>query len=125
MSNDGDSMRWLDPDPGWLARMTSIGVAFVDPPAITCGDLLSLVTAVKFAKVILNSAIPCQSCGADPRISPPSGKELPVVKGALDAQAEAEKECYLVKRECEDLRRKLRDAESTISDLRFQIGRNS
>lgn len=39
---------------------------------------------------LLHECNPCQSCGADPRVSPPSGKELPVVRGALDAQAEAE-----------------------------------
>lgn len=36
-------------------------------------------------------ADPCQSCGSDPRVSPETGAELPVVKGALEAQAAAER----------------------------------
>jgi hypothetical protein len=125
MSIDFD-LRWLDIDPAFFNRLTRIGLSAVDPPAITCGELLSLVTFAKFAKIYIETcAIPCQSCGADPRISPPSGKELPVVKGALDAQAEAEKNYYLARRECEAMRSKLRDVESTIAYLRLQIQRSS
>jgi len=36
----------------------------------------------------------CESCGANPFVSPASGAELPIVAGALDAQAKAESECF-------------------------------
>ena len=87
-------------------------------PAIGFGDLVYLVRLATAYQDLYEAAIPCQSCGADPRISPASGEELPVVKGALDEQAQAEKACWAAQREAEELRTRLRAAESTIMDLR-------
>lgn len=37
---------------------------------------------------------PCKSCGADPSVHPDSGAELPIVRGALDAQEDAERRLF-------------------------------
>jgi hypothetical protein len=40
---------------------------------------------------------PCKSCGADPSVYPETGEELPIVRGALDAQGKAEAELFAVR----------------------------
>lgn len=50
-----------------------------------------LVSRAHAAEQALRDANPCKSCGADPRVTPPTGSEPPIVRGALDAQADAER----------------------------------
>jgi hypothetical protein len=45
----------------------------------------------------LQDCNPCQSCGAKPNVTPPTGQELPIVRGALDAQYAAEREAFELK----------------------------
>lgn len=54
--------------------------------------------------VARNDRSPCQSCGADPSVSPATGDELPIIRGALDAQASAEKETFAARAEIARLR---------------------
>jgi hypothetical protein len=87
-------------------------------PTIGFGDLVYLVRIAKAYDALVEAAIPCQSCGADPRVSPPTNEELPIVRGALDEQAAAETKCWAAQHENEFLRNRLRLAESTIADLK-------
>lgn len=53
---------------------------------------------------------PCAACGQPRGVDPPSGEELPIIRGALDAQAEVEKRAYALEEERDRLREALEDA---------------
>lgn len=59
----------------------------------------------------------CCSCGADPNVYPETGAELPIVRGALDAQAHAEQRMFATRekcQECDRLRSAIREAKYRI-----------
>lgn len=50
----------------------------------------------------------CAACGQPPDVSPASGEELPIVRGALDAQEKAEREVFRLRARCAELTTALR-----------------
>lgn len=48
--------------------------------------------------------VPCVACGHADEEAPPSGEELPVVRGALDAQADAEQRLFRENERINELR---------------------
>lgn len=60
---------------------------------------------------------PCRSCGSDPSIDHASGAELPIIAAALDAQAEAETECFRLQNENASLRAELLATRAPKQDL--------
>jgi len=82
------------------ARAKSLEIALATAKADLENARLDLQTYIR-------NSTPCQSCGADPCVSPKTGEELPVVAGALDAQAAAEQRVHAANERAKSLEREL------------------
>lgn len=69
-------------------------------------------------KAKLAAHVPCQACGWDKPESPPSGEELPIIRGALDAQEQAERKAAAANKRTDDLQTE-RHGDTLYVDLMY------
>lgn len=87
-----------------------------------CAEAVEATDRADALEEKLRQCNPCQSCGADPSVSPPTGKELPIIKGAFDAQADAERRCATAQQDAILWKGEADRLKAEIDELRLSIG---
>lgn len=87
-----------------------------------CAEAVEATDRADALEEKLRQSNPCQSCGADPSVSPPTGEDLPIIKGALDAQADAERRCATAQQDAILWKGEADRLKAEIDEIRLSIG---